>query len=76
MLHTIEEPGGLQSRGCKGSDTTERLTHTHTHTHTHIYTFKTSQLNSVAKDRSGNSQQVNLKNHSSVHVITLLRIFQ
>ena len=22
-------------RGCKGSDTTEQLTHTHTHTHTH-----------------------------------------
>ena len=24
-----EEPGGLQSMGCKGSDRTEQLTHTH-----------------------------------------------
>ena len=31
-----EEPGGLQSMGCKESDTTEvsKCTHTHTHTHT------------------------------------------
>ena len=80
MLHTIEEPGGLQSRGFKESDTTEQLTHTHTHTHTLSLslslTSKTSQLSSVAKEGSGNSQKVNLKNHSSVHVITLLRIFQ
>ena len=26
-----EEPGRLQSMGCKGSDTTEQLTHTHIH---------------------------------------------
>ena len=29
-----EEPGSLQSVGCKELDTTEQLTHTHTHTHT------------------------------------------
>ena len=28
-----EKPGGLQSRGRKESDTTEKLTYTHTHTH-------------------------------------------
>ena len=27
-----EEPGGLQLKGCKESNTTEQLTHTHTHT--------------------------------------------
>ena len=31
-----KEPGGLQSIGCKESDTTEQVIHTHTHTHTHI----------------------------------------
>ena len=30
-----EEPGGLQSMGCKESDTTEQLTTPPTHTHTH-----------------------------------------
>ena len=32
----MEEPGGLQSMGCKEWDMTECVqTHTHTHTHTH-----------------------------------------
>ena len=29
---------GYSPRGCKESDTTERLTHTHTHPHTHTHT--------------------------------------
>ena len=33
-----EEPGGLQSMGCKELDTIE-YTHTHTHTHTHTPHF-------------------------------------
>ena len=33
-----EDPGGLQSKGCKELDMTERLsTHAHIHTHTHLY---------------------------------------
>ena len=39
-----EEPGGLQSMGCKESDTNEHThkttTHTHTHTHTYIYIYE------------------------------------
>ena len=35
-----EEPGGLQSVGCKESDMTKQLTHTHTHTHTHTQSTK------------------------------------
>ena len=37
-----EEPGGLQSWGCKEFDMTERLTHTHTHTHTHTSILSTA----------------------------------
>ena len=35
----IEEPGGLQSTGSQGSDTTERV-RTHTHTRTRAHTFQ------------------------------------
>jgi len=34
-LPLTEEPGGLQSMGCKHNRVTEH-THTHTHTHTNI----------------------------------------
>ena len=37
-----EKPGGLQSRGCKESNMTERLSeraHTHTCAHTHTHTI-------------------------------------
>ena len=37
-----EEPGRLQSRGCKELDMTE-YTHTHTHTHTHVHTHTHTQ---------------------------------
>ena len=42
-----EKPGGLQSRGCKESNMTERLSkraHTHTCAHTHTHTLYLSFL--------------------------------
>ena len=40
-----EEPGGLQSRGCRVTqDRAGAHTHTHTHTHLFIYTFLISHL--------------------------------
>ena len=34
-----EEPGGLQSKGCKELDMTEATEHTHIHTHTEFIYF-------------------------------------
>ena len=37
-----EEPGELQSKGCKESDANEATEHAHTHTHTHTHKETTS----------------------------------
>ena len=59
-----EEPGWLQSMGCKESDTTERLNHHH---HTHRHGLSSWDYYSVAGKHT--SKQANKMHSSSCHGI-------
>ena len=47
---------GYSPQGHKGSDTTERLTHTHTHIHTHTYTHTHTHTHTHTEEMGRGSQ--------------------